>query len=833
MILDRLELIQTLSNLPSAQFSELEFSLNLPKGILPGDNAPQGNRAKALLDWAETTGPGLKEVQTVLLQILVTEPPDLEARCPYKGLSYFDCNDEDYHYFYGREALTRTLIEQVTHNNFLAIAGASGSGKSSVLRAGLLQHLRNQGDHDIHILVPGEHPLQNLALAFVDETAGRLDRAEQQGKAENQIKEGADGLRRLIQNSSAPKVVLVIDQFEEVFTLCQNEAERKAFFETLMGASVALPAKLCLIFAMRSDFIGKCLEQDYSGLADLVQTHLLSVRPMTQEELTKAITVPAQQVGISLEPMLVETLLLDVEQSPGGLPLLQFTLKELWHQRQDDQLKLSTYMKLGGIAGTLKQRADKVYDAFSPEQQKTASHIFLNLTQLGEGAEDTRRRVRQDNLVSAQHPKEQIVEVVKRLADANLVTTDEHIGEKGERTAIIDVTHEALIRNWPKLQGWLDDNRVLLRQQRKIEQAAEEWKRQDYKRGYVLQGLPLVEARQFLKDYSGDLLLSYLATEFIQASLRQRFRSRLKSAGWLIIPGLVGLGVWEYYLRESEIRADFITLDTASDHKQRHAVEKMVRGCSAQHSHPWLPQYITERLFGNCRPLINVNLNRSILGHANLRHADFRDASFDDAKMNYSDFSHSNFSNTSFRGVAVLRGAKFRNSNLSDALFDGSQSQDSDFSYANLSNAVLSATFGGASFIHADLSDANLRGYFGSVNFKYADLSGANLRDTYLCRADFTEANLSEADLSGYICDSNFKNTDLRGAIISKTDLSQTSGLTVEQLTGKNAPFICNSPLPEGLEIEGGQDRDCDIMPEILSERYPPLDLRVIDNTSQ
>lgn len=476
MNFDRLELIKKLSSLPAAQFSQLEFSLNLPKGILPGDNAPQGNRAKALLDWAETTGPGLKEVQSVLLKILVTEPPAPAGTCPYKGLSYFDCNDEDYYYFYGREALTRTLIEQVTHNNFLAIAGASGSGKSSVLRAGLLQHLRNQSDHDIHILVPGEHPLQNLALAFVDETAGHLDRAEQQGKAENQIKAGADGLRRLIQNSSAPKVVLAIDQFEEVFTLCRDEAERKAFFETLMGASAALPSKLCLVLAMRSDFIGKCLEQDYSGLADQVQTHLLSVRPMTQEELTNAITKPAQQAGISLETGLIETLLRDLEQSPGGLPLLQFTLRELWQQRSDNQLKLATYARLGGVTDALRREADRVYESFTSEQKLTAQHIFLNLTQLGDGAEDTRRRVRQNDLVSPQHPVEQVAAVLKYLADANLVVTDEQVDLKGKRDAIVHISHEALIRHWPLLRSWLDENRALIIENRRLDERARIWK---------------------------------------------------------------------------------------------------------------------------------------------------------------------------------------------------------------------------------------------------------------------------------------------------------------------------------------------------------------------
>lgn len=137
----------------------------------------------------------------------------------------------------------------------------------------------------------------------------------------------------------------------------------------------------------------------------------------------------------------------DLQQSPGGLPLLQYTLTELWHRQQDNQLKLSVYHQLGGITGTLKQRADQVYDALTPEQQQTAKHLFMSLTQLGEGAEDTRRRITQASLVSAQHPEARVAAVVKRLADANLVVTDDR-GEaaQGTDSATVDVAHEALIR---------------------------------------------------------------------------------------------------------------------------------------------------------------------------------------------------------------------------------------------------------------------------------------------------------------------------------------------------------------------------------------------------
>jgi energy-coupling factor transporter ATP-binding protein EcfA2 len=500
----RLKLLNYLKNLPEAQFEQVIFGVNPPREVLPGKQAPQGERAVALLDWAEQQGPGLETVREVLCAIepslaQVLLPPSPQGICPYKGLSYFDCNDRDYQYFFGREVLTKTLLAKVEQENFLAIVGASGSGKSSVLRAGLLQRLKDRGDTEIRILLPGEHPLQSLALAFVNDRLERLDRAAQQQKARKLIQSGAEGLCALVETAAAPRVVLVVDQFEEAFTLCQDPAERQAFFATLLGALAAVPAKLCLILAMRSDFVGKCFEQAYGGLAHQVERHLTAILPMTPAELTQAIAAPARQVGLSLEPGLVDALLRDVDPNSGSLPLLQYTLTELWQRRQHNQLKVSTYMQLGGVTGTLKQRADAVYDALNPTQQHTAKHIFLSLTQLGEGAEDTRRRIAQASLISTQHPEAQVAQVIKRLADANLVVTDERTLEDRQHTATVEVAHEALIRNWPQLRHWLDENRDLLRQQRKIEQAAEEWGQQPQKhqKRFLLEGRQLAEARIF------------------------------------------------------------------------------------------------------------------------------------------------------------------------------------------------------------------------------------------------------------------------------------------------------------------------------------------------
>ncbi len=453
--------------------------------------------------------------------------------CPYKGLAYFDCTEEDARYFYGRTALTDELLEKVRVGNFLAVLGASGSGKSSVVRAGLLYQLqlgrRLSGSESwqIKIFQPGEHPLNSLALAFLDSELSDIERATQLAQAEELIKTGSEGLKQIISVADTPKLVLVVDQFEEAFTLCQDTSERQEFFACLFDA---LPKtdKLCLVLTMRADFFSKCIEQEYSGLAQLMQQHGVVVMGMSEEELRKAIVEPAKQVELEIEPALVEQILADVADAPGYLPLLQYTLTRLWEERTDNCLQLKTYVELGGVMGTLRQRADEVYEGFSEEEKAAVRHIFLELTQLGEGTEDTRRRVLQPNLVNQRYGEKLIETVVQKLADEKLVVTTEIVAKGGgaERVAVVDVAHEALIRHWSLLRSWVSENRDAIRIKRKIEMAAEEWESQGKLKDYLLVGSKLTEAENFLGDYFDLGLLSLLGKEFIERSIQQRNRNK-------------------------------------------------------------------------------------------------------------------------------------------------------------------------------------------------------------------------------------------------------------------------------------------------------------------
>ncbi|HEY9800844.1 MAG TPA: caspase family protein [Leptolyngbyaceae cyanobacterium] len=455
-----------------------------------------------------------------------------EGVCPYKGLRFFDV--EDAAYFYGRELLTQKLIQhiQVGKGNFLAVLGVSGSGKSSLLRAGLIYQLQQERrlpeteQWKIRVLTPTERPLVSLATVFLDESVTDIQRAEQLKIAEDAIAQGATGVARLIKAARSPRTLLIVDQFEEIFTLCQNPTDRQHFISSLLGALKQTEDKLCLIFAMRDDFLGKCAT--HHQLADLIQSNLLMVTPMSLEELQRVIREPAAKLGRKVEENLINAILQDLgvavedspqEPEPGMLPLLSYTLEQLWQRQTLNWLKLDSYHQLGGVRKTLENLAEQTYKQLSAEEQKIADLIFINLTQLGEGTPDTRKQVPQRDLDSLGKSAQLVKQVIQKLAQAKLiVTSEQRRGE--EKVAVVDVAHEALIRHWSRLQKLLDNNREAIRTERRIQAAAEEWedKGKMFESAYLLQGKKLAEVEYFLEKNFRIIHLSSLAQEFIKIS---------------------------------------------------------------------------------------------------------------------------------------------------------------------------------------------------------------------------------------------------------------------------------------------------------------------------
>jgi hypothetical protein len=469
--------------------------------------------------------------------------------CPYKGLEYFDAQGDDPKYFFGREVLTDQLLDQVRQSNFVAIVGASGSGKSSVLRAGLLHQLklgyRVSGSDQWQIVVmrPDAQPLHNLALAVVAQETSQIDRAVALDQVKQLLDKGAVGLERLVAASTAARVVLVVDQFEEVFTLCQDTQEREKFFACLLGSLEQMAQRLCVVIAIRADFVGRCLEKDYSGLAEHIERHLVSVRPMNREELATVICKPAALVGLEVEPALVEQMVADIIDEPGGLPLLEYTLTELWKEEQKRNsacLQLETYQSaLQGVRGTLDKRATVVYETqFSAAEQAVVRHIFLALTQLGEGTEDTRRRVLQQDLVTDQDSDAIVQGVLQILTDEKLVVTSK-LEAKGQATEqpTVEVAHEILIRHWHLLRDWVQTNRENLRRERRLEYAYKEWR--ELAQGAVnipeaelpwLRGAQLAEIEEWINT-THPPNLSQGEREFVEKSIEIRDRD-LRQKRW-------------------------------------------------------------------------------------------------------------------------------------------------------------------------------------------------------------------------------------------------------------------------------------------------------------
>jgi WD40 repeat protein/energy-coupling factor transporter ATP-binding protein EcfA2 len=413
--------------------------------------------------------------------LLADSAPDDDAPAPgdspYQGMAYYDVADADR--FFGREALTAELVDHLRQQPLLAVVGASGSGKSSLVRAGVMPALQGKmplvdgkqppagsARWAYHLITPTARPLESLAASLtrssesVTATSTLIDDLGRDARSLHLY------ARRLV--SGEQRLVLLVDQFEELFTLCKNETEQGAFVDNLLYA--AQPdhdpknSVVTLVLTLRADFYHHCAR--FPALRMALENQQKYIGAMTRDELRRAIEEPAKAGRWEFQAGLVEQLLQDVGQEPGALPLLSHALLETWQRRRGRTLTLAGYHAAGGVQGAIAKTADDVYSRFTDEQKTIARIIFLRLTELGEGVQDTRRRVRPAELKLTQANPDAVQQVLKTLADARLVTTDDDE---------IQVAHEALIRNWQTLREWLDDDREGNRTQRRLTEAANQW----------------------------------------------------------------------------------------------------------------------------------------------------------------------------------------------------------------------------------------------------------------------------------------------------------------------------------------------------------------------
>ena len=433
---------------------------------------------------------------TVVLPTAVDTDAPAAGDPPFQGLRFFDEGDADR--FFGRERLTARLLARLDGEPFLAVLGASGSGKSSVVRAGLAPALRRT-QSAVHILTPTRHPIDSLAASLGSN-------GEREALLE-ELSRDPHGLRRLIKRKQWPSVVLVVDQFEELFTLCQDPFEREAFAENIIAATDA-GLSTRVVIALRADFYAQCAQ--YPTLREAVAQHQEYVGALGASELRQAIEGPAAHGNWEIESGLVELLLRDVGDEPGSLPLLSHALHETWLRRRGRRMTLAGYTAAGGVQGAIAQTAESVFaDRLTVDQRAIARRVFLALTELGEGTQDTRRRATLDELVRSPDEDSEVRAVLGVLADARLVTL-------GNSTA--EVAHEALIREWTRLREWLAEERASLRLQRQLDAAAREWQRLGGDADSLYRGARLTQAVEWADEHVDDL--SSLERAFLDAATR-------------------------------------------------------------------------------------------------------------------------------------------------------------------------------------------------------------------------------------------------------------------------------------------------------------------------
>lgn len=456
-------------------------------------------------------------------------PESRRAVRPYRGLEAFQPKHAQF--FFGRKALTEWLVDDLrrktesnTQNRFLAIVGASGSGKSSLARAGLVPAMTSgnlEGSDRWPVLIcrPGPEPLESIAVALrADATVKEATPAP--AELIRQLREDDKTLhlttRTALHNSpDTDRVVLLVDQFEEIFTQCYDESVRKAAIDNLLYASSVAVGRTVVVLTMRADFYGRC--GDYPDLATALSDHQVLVGPMTDEELRDAIERPAQRVGCEFEPGLVDTLIEAVRDQAGALPLLQYTLSELWTRRDGRRLTFAAYQDIGKLHGALEQRANAIYAAFSADERAICQRIFLRLTQLGEGSDDTKRRVPLEELLPADGDVVAVKKVLLQLAKERLLTTE---GDPEDNRAVVEVAHEALIHHWPRLREWIELNRDALRIHDRLTMAAREWEDHDRHENYLYPEVRLPEIEEWEAEH-GDEMAVFERTYF-EASVRYR-----------------------------------------------------------------------------------------------------------------------------------------------------------------------------------------------------------------------------------------------------------------------------------------------------------------------
>lgn len=440
---------------------------------------------------------------------------------PYKGLRAFQ--EADSQDFFGRDRLVDQLVRRMDdidgYYRFLAVVGPSGSGKSSVVKAGLLPAIRNgrllhSADWFVVEMFPGTNPFHELEAALLRIAVNPPDDLREQLMADEY------GLLNIVNvilpDDTDTELLLVIDQFEEIFTQVEDEVMKERFLHSIYIATVNPRTRLRTIITLRADFYDRPLY--YPDFADMFRQRTEVVLPMSKDELQRSIIGPVERVGVTMESGLVPAILKDIAEQPGALPLLQYALTELFDRRDGRILTLKAYRESGGVLGALARRADELYHRLTIPQQEAAKQLFLRMVTLGEGTEDTRRRVRQTELMTLLDDKV-LTPVINIFGQFRLLTFDR---DPTTRESTIEVAHEALIQRWDTLQEWIDENRENVRIQRRLTNASTDWYDSDKDPSFLANGARLSQFEVWVEQ--SNLALSNEEQFYLEASVAERIR---------------------------------------------------------------------------------------------------------------------------------------------------------------------------------------------------------------------------------------------------------------------------------------------------------------------
>jgi tetratricopeptide (TPR) repeat protein len=472
-------------------------------------------------------------------------PPE-PGEPPFLGLQYFDERDADR--FFGREMLVAKIVARLAGTRFLAVIGASGSGKSSVVRAGVIPALRrsarladgglpptDSGQWDIRVFTPSAHPLEALAASLTRDSESVTAAATLRADMEQDARALVLASRRLLSQNGSKHLLLVIDQFEEIFTQCRQENERQVFLENLFTAvDPADSHPVSVLLTLRADFYSHLSRTE--RLRELVSQNQEFIGAMNSDELTRAILQPAALGNWKVQAGLVEVLLDDLGSEPGELPLLSHALLETWKRRRGRVMTVSGYTETGGVQGAIAQTAETVFrQRLTASQQLIARMIFIKLAEMGDSSLDTRRRAPFSELITRATDEAAIDTVLGILADARLVTTGTQ--DPGEER-VVEVAHEALIREWPTLRDWLNQNREGLILHRQLTEDVNDWLKLDRDAGALYRGARLQQTLEWAKANAD--LISLSEQEFLDASRKAAREEgeqvrRLSRARWVQI----------------------------------------------------------------------------------------------------------------------------------------------------------------------------------------------------------------------------------------------------------------------------------------------------------